>query len=48
MTEKQAIKLMNENDNVFENLVNQFYIKFNKLQINGFHGKGGFRNNKSV
>lgn len=31
LTEKQAMKLMNECGNVFENFVNTFYIKFNKL-----------------
>lgn len=48
MTEKQAVKLMNENGNIFENFVKQFYVKFGKLQIDGYHGKGGFRNHKSV
>jgi hypothetical protein len=31
--------LMSECGNVFENFIKNFYIKYNKLQIKGFHGK---------
>ena len=31
LLEKMAIKLMNENNNLFENLVQQFTIKFGRL-----------------
>jgi hypothetical protein len=37
--EKLASKLMSDNDNLFENLIKKFYVKFNKLQIQGYHGK---------
>lgn len=37
--EKVASKLMSDNDNLFENLIEKFYVKFNKLQITGYHGK---------
>ena len=30
--EKVAAKLMQDNGNLFENLIEKFYIKFNKLQ----------------
>jgi len=39
LTDKQATKLLNDCDNSFENFIAQFFIKFNKLQIRGFHGK---------
>jgi hypothetical protein len=39
LLEKMAIKLMNENNNLFENLVQQFSIKFGRLQITGYHGR---------
>ena len=39
LTDKQATKLMAECGNVFENFIQTFYVKFNKLQISGFHGK---------
>jgi hypothetical protein len=39
LAEKVASKLMNDNQNLFENLVAKFYIKFNRLQITGYHGK---------
>ena len=42
LTEKQASKLMKECNNLFENLVKRFYVKFGKLQIDGFSGKGGY------
>lgn len=31
--------MMSECGNVFENFIGSFYVKFNKLQISGFHGK---------
>ena len=40
LTDKQATKLMAESGNVFENFIDNFYVKFGKLQIKGFHGKG--------
>ena len=39
LTDKQATKLMAECGNVFENFIQTFYVKFNRLQISGFHGK---------
>ena len=48
MTEKQAMKLMSDSDNSFENIVGRLYIKFGRLQIDGIHGKGGYRVHKSV
>lgn len=41
LTDKQATKLMAESGNVFENFIANFYVKFGKLQIKGFHGKSG-------
>ena len=51
LTDKQATKLMSECGNIFENFIANFYVKFGKLQIRGFHGKGGvpaFRDNRTV
>jgi len=31
---------MAESGNIFENFIANFYVKFGKLQIRGFHGKG--------
>ena len=45
--EKVAMKLMNDNGNLFENLIKKFYVKFNKLQIDGYHGKNGIRKHES-
>ena len=40
---------MNESNNIFEQFINRFYIKFNKLQIKGFHGKAPTeRTNRTV
>lgn len=42
---------MSECGNIFENFIANFYVKFGKLQIRGFHGKGGvptFNNNRTV
>ena len=39
MSEKQAQKLMNESDNMFEQFIRRFYLKFGRLQIEGFHNK---------
>ena len=39
LTDKQATKLMAECGNIFENFIANFYVKFGKLQIKGFHGK---------
>lgn len=39
LLEKIAMKLMNDNGNLFENFIKQFYIKFGKLQIQGYHSK---------
>lgn len=51
LTDKQATKLMAESGNIFENFIANFYVKFGKLQIRGFHGKAGvpaFNNNRTV
>ena len=51
LTDKQATKLMAECGNVFENFIALFYVKFNRLQISGFHGKQNSipnRSNKTV
>lgn len=51
LTDKQATKLMAECGNIFENFIGNFYVKFGKLQIRGFHGKGqvpAFRDNRTV
>jgi len=42
---------MSECGNVFENFIANFYVKFGKLQIRGFHGKIGvpsFNNHRTV
>lgn len=42
---------MAESGNIFENFIANFYVKFGKLQIRGFHGKGNmpaFRDNRTV
>ena len=39
MTEKQATRLMGECNNVFDDFIKRFFIKFQKLQIEGFHTK---------
>lgn len=42
---------MSESGNIFENFIASFYVKFGKLQIRGFHGKGGlpdFNSNRTV
>ena len=31
LTDKQATILMNESDNIFENFIGKFYVKFNRL-----------------
>lgn len=41
MTEKQATKLMGECNNLFDEFIKKFFIKFDKLQIEGFHTKRG-------
>jgi len=38
LTIKVALKLMNDNDHIFEKLIGQFYIKFGNLRIGGYHG----------
>ena len=51
LTDKQATKLMAESGNIFENFIANFYVKFGKLQIRGFHGKAGvpaFNQNRTV
>jgi len=39
---------MAENNNKFESFIQRFYIKYDKLQIEGFHGKLGGRAIRSV
>ena len=46
--EKVAMKLMNDNNNLFENLVKNFYVKFNKLQIEGYHGKSFLKKHENL
>jgi hypothetical protein len=41
MTEKQATKFMSECGNIFDEFIKKFFIKFDKLQIEGFHTKRG-------
>ena len=51
LTDKQATKLMAESGNIFENFIANFYVKFGKLQIRGFHGKADvphFTSNRTV
>ena len=51
LTDKQATKLMSESGNIFENFIANFYVKFSKLQIKGYHGKVGvpaFASNRTV
>ena len=38
MAEKKAQKLMAESNNMFEELVTKFHVKYGKLQIQGYHG----------
>jgi len=47
LSEKVAQKLMADNENNFVNFISQFYVKFGKLQINGFHNKTSPMHNKS-
>lgn len=47
LAEKVAMKLMSDNQNLFENFVKNFYVKFGKLQIQGYHGKGTTRKPQS-
>ena len=47
LTEKQTFKLMSESNNMFEEFVKRFYIRFDKLQIDGFDGKR-YREYRSV
>jgi len=39
LPEKIAVKLMNEADNLFENFIEKLYLKFGRIQINGFHNR---------
>lgn len=39
LTEKMAMRLMNESGNIFENFVGTFFVKFGKLQILGLARK---------
>lgn len=39
LTEKVAQKLMSDVGNSFEKFIDLFYIKFGRLQINGYHNK---------
>ena len=39
MPEKKAQKLMTDSNNMFEELISKFYVKYGKLQIAGFHGQ---------
>lgn len=50
LSEKQAQKLMTDCNNMFEEFVKRFYIRYGKLQIEGFHNLNynPLRNVKSV
>jgi hypothetical protein len=48
LSDKQATRLLNENDNVFERFIERFFIKFNHLQIRGFHGKAATHRTRTV
>jgi hypothetical protein len=37
---------MNDSNNMFEELVKRFYLKYDKLQIDGFHGISSNNNNR--
>ncbi len=37
LPEKVAIKLMNENNNLFEEFIGRLYFRFGKLLMHGFH-----------
>lgn len=40
---------MSENDNMFEEFVKRLYLKFDKLQIEGYHGlSSNLRKHRSV
>ena len=45
LSEKQAQKLMKESNNMFEVFIQKFYLKFGKLQIDGFHNKASVKSN---
>jgi len=38
IAEKKAQKLMTDSNNMFEELVKKFHVKYGKLQIEGYHG----------
>ncbi|CDW82974.1 UNKNOWN [Stylonychia lemnae] len=46
MAEKQAIRLMNENNNLFEEFVKRFYLHFGKFQISGYHNKNSLNSSR--
>lgn len=48
LTDKQATKLLNESNNIYESFIRTFFIKFNKLQIRGFHGKAPLERHRTV
>ena len=48
LLEKIAQKLMNDCQNLFENLVQTFTVKYGKLQIQGYHTKNGLPDFTSV
>jgi hypothetical protein len=44
LAEKQAQRLMSESNNMFEEFVKRFYIRYGRLQIEGFHTKTAINN----
>ena len=44
LLQKIAMKLMNDCGNLFENFIQKFFIKFGRLQIQGYHN----RNNRNM
>ena len=48
ISEKKAQKLMIESGNMFEELVKRFHVKYNKLQIDGYHGLASDPRRKAI
>ena len=46
--EKKAQALMTDSNNLFEELISKFYIRYGKLQITGYHGKNKDPRKRSV
>ncbi|CDW80981.1 UNKNOWN [Stylonychia lemnae] len=48
LAEKQAQRLMSESNNMFEEFVKRFYLRYGKLQIDGFHTKPANPNSSKI